>query len=65
MKEREMDWYSCDNSQGSCEGYVEKGETPDNYTTAGCNCGKTHVWTYEGTWITDFNKYPWNKFYIG
>ena len=65
MKEREMDWYNCKNTQGSGEGYVEKGEHPDNYTAVGCNCGGPHDWIYEGTWITDFDKHPWEKFYIG
>ena len=65
MQERKMDWYSCDNTQGSGEGYVEEGESPDDYTNIGCNCGGPHSWSFQGTYITDFDKYPWDKFYIG
>ena len=61
----DMDWYSCANTDGSCEGYVDVGSTPSS--TAGdnvCNCGGPHDWKYEGAFDTDFNKYPKSGFYI-
>lgn len=63
--EKEMDWYYCDNSQGSCEGYVNCGETPDSDEGDNvCNCGRSHVWIFKGTYITDFSRYPRSSFEI-
>lgn len=65
MKERKMDWYACNNSQGSGEGYAEEGMSPDIYTNVACNCGGPHDWVFQGTYVTDFEQYPWNRFFIG
>ena len=59
--EKNMDWYYCSNSDGSCEGYVNEGNTPGEYV---CNCGGPHDWIFKGTYLTDTNKYPKGSFYI-
>lgn len=60
-----MDWYSCNKSEGGCEGYVDLDVIPGpNDGNNVCNCGGLHIWSYEKRWLTDTNKYPPSNFRI-